>query len=158
VGVGPEEYRRALRRFATGVTIVTVHTDDGPHGMTASSFAAVSLEPPLILVSLEKSSRTRTLILESGTFAVNILSVGQESISREFATRGDKSFADLPHKLGVTRAPILDGSLAWIECTTKEWIDAGDHDVVIAEVIACDVADGESLVYYDRDYRTIKDL
>ncbi|MEA2434849.1 MAG: hypothetical protein QOG54_2306 [Actinomycetota bacterium] len=158
MGVGPEEYRRALRRFATGVTIVTVHSDDGPHGMTASSFAAVSLEPPLILVSLEKSSRTRALILEGGTFAVNILGVGQESISREFATRGDKSFENIPHELGVTRAPILAGSFAWIECTTKEWIDAGDHDVVIAEVIACDVGEGEPLVYYDRDYRTIKDL
>ena len=158
MGVGPEEYRRALRRFATGVTIVTVHSDDGPHGMTASSFAAVSLEPPLILVSLEKSSRTRALIFEGGTFAVNVLGADQESISREFATRGEKSFEDLPHRLGTTKAPILDGSLAWIECTTKEWIDAGDHDVVIAEVIASDVKDGDPLVYFDRAYRRIKDL
>jgi flavin reductase (DIM6/NTAB) family NADH-FMN oxidoreductase RutF len=89
---------------------------------------------------------------------VNILSASQEGISRDFATRGEKSFADLPHRLGETRAPLLEGAIAWIECRTKDWIDAGDHDVVISEVIACDVGEGEPLVYYDRAYRTIKDL
>ena len=76
--VGPEEYRRALRRFPSGVTVVTVKRADELHGMTASSFAAVSLQPPMVLVSLEKGSRTRELVLESKIFGVNVLGEGQK--------------------------------------------------------------------------------
>jgi flavin reductase (DIM6/NTAB) family NADH-FMN oxidoreductase RutF len=147
-----------MRCFASGVTIVTVASDAGPHGMTATSFAAVSLDPPLVLVCLEKGSRTRSLIWENGTFAINVLGVDQKEVSREFATRGDKSFDDLPHHLGETKAPLLDGSVASVECRSKEWIDAGDHDVVIAEVLACEIGTGDPLIYYERDYRTLRDL
>lgn len=155
--VDPTEFRRALSRFASGVTIVTVVATDELHGMTASSFASVSLEPPRVLVCLDKSSHTRSLLERSGSFAVNVLSAKQEEISRAFASSGPKPFEDLAHKQGTNGAPLLDGALAWIECDTVEVVDGGDHDVVIGEVTACSSADGDPLIYFARGYRSLGD-
>ncbi len=94
-GVGPEEYRSTLRLFASGVTVVTVSARGGRHGMTASAFASHSLEPPLILVSMDKASHTRELVLETGAFAVNVLSEGQDEIAKRFAISGPKPFEEL---------------------------------------------------------------
>jgi flavin reductase (DIM6/NTAB) family NADH-FMN oxidoreductase RutF len=151
VTVSAEDFRTALSRFASGVTVVTVGSDTTLHGMTASSFASVSLEPPRILVCLDKSSRTRSLL--SGSFAVNILSAEQEEISRSFAHAGDKPFGSLSHELSERGAPLIHGSLAWIECTTSSIVDGGDHDIVIGDVVACSSVDGSPLVYFEREYR-----
>lgn len=149
--VSGEEFRTALSRFASGVTVVTVGSDGRLHGMTASSFASVSLEPPRILVCLDKSSRTRSLLSDS--FAVNILSDKQEEISRSFAHAGDKPFGSLSHELGAIGAPLIHGALAWIECTTSSIVDGGDHDIVIGDVVGCSSIDGPPLVYFEREYR-----
>jgi flavin reductase (DIM6/NTAB) family NADH-FMN oxidoreductase RutF len=154
--VEPESFRRALRRFATGVTIVTVDHDGELHGMTASSFASVSLDPPLILVCLDKTSRTRALILEKGTFAVNILAADQEGESRAFSRRGTKPFDELSHSRGDTGDPLLDGAIAWIECRLEEMVAAGDHDIFVGEVLACGDRDGTPLLYYDQTYGSLK--
>lgn len=153
--VDPTEFRHALSRFASGVTVVTVTSSGELHGMTASSFASVSLEPTRVLVCLDKSSRTRSLLETSGSFAVNVLSADQEPVSRGFASAGPKPFEALGHKLGENGAPLLDGALAWIECTTVEIVDGGDHDVVIGEVTACSWADGAPLIYFGRRYRSL---
>ena len=150
--VRPDDFRRALKRFASGITVVTVGGDE-PHGMTASSFASVSLDPPLVLVCLDKTSRTRELILEKGSFAVNVLSADQESVSRSFSRRGTKPFADLPHHSGVDGHPLLDGAIAWIECNVHQVVEGGDHDIVIGEVTACDAGAGSPLIYFDQGYR-----
>lgn len=155
MAVGPEDYRQALRRFASGITVVTVARDDELHGMTASSFAAVSLQPPLILVSLEKGSRTRELVLEQGSFGVNVLADHQESLARAFSEAGDKPFDDTKHRLGSTGAPLLEGAIAWLECNISQSVDAGDHDVVIGEVLTCDAREGTPLVYFNRAYRSL---
>lgn len=157
MAVSPEEFRRALSHFASGITVVTVAVDGELHGMTASSFASVSLEPPRVLVCLDKSSRTRALLTEVGVFAVSILSAGQEAISRAFASTGPKPFPDLSHKIGSNGAPLLDGALAWIECVTVETMDGGDHDVVLGEVTATTVAGGDPLIYFDHLYRSLRD-
>lgn len=154
--VEPESFRRALRRFATGVTVVTVDHDGELHGMTASSFASVSLDPPLILVCLDKTSRTRALILEKGSFAVNILAGDQEGVSRSFSRRGSKPFGKLAHRSGSTGDPVLEGAIAWIECRLEQMVGAGDHDIFIGEVIACGDRDGTPLLYYDQSYRALK--
>lgn len=154
--VDPESFRRALRRFATGVTVVTVDHDGELHGMTASSFASVSLDPPLILVCLDRTSRTRALILEKGTFGVNILADDQESVSRSFSRRGTKPFNELPHSRGDTGDPLLDGAIAWIECRLEEMVPAGDHDIFVGEVLACGDRDGTPLLYYDQSYGSLK--
>ncbi len=153
--VDPEEFRTALSRFASGVTVVSVGAEGKLHGMTASSFASVSLDPPRVLVCLDKSSHTRSLLERSGTFAVNILSADQEPISRAFAHAGPKPFEALPYKRGGNGAPLLDGALAWIECTTAEIVDGGDHDIVIGDVTACSSADGNPLIYFARGYRSL---
>lgn len=153
--VGPEQYREALRKFASGITIVTVAHGGELHGMTASSFASVSLSPPLVLVCLEKSSKTRSLVLEAGHFAANILGDHQESVARSFSESGPKPFGDLKHRPGQQGAPLLDGAIAWIECSVWRVMEAGDHDVVVGEVEACDTRPGAPLVYFDRDYRSL---
>ena len=154
----PEEYKATLRRFASGVTVVTVMAADGvPHGMTASSFASVSLEPPLILVCLAKSSRTRELVLAGGSFAVNILAAGQQEVARAFAERGTKPFATLSHRPGANGSPLLDGTIGWLECSIHEVLEAGDHDIVVGRVDACGALSGAPLIYHDRAYRSLND-
>ena len=157
MGVTRDEFREAVRRFASGVTIVTVAIEDELHGMTASSFASVSLDPPLVLVSLDKTSRTRTMIATAGSFAVNVLADEQEDVAHAFSRSGDNKFESLAHRIGPLGAPLLDGTLAWLECRTTKVIDGGDHDVFMAEVLATGGRDGDPLVYYDRDYRSLKE-
>lgn len=153
--LSPEDYKAAGRRFASGVTIITVAHNGEVHGMTASSFTTVSLHPPLILVSLERDSTTRQMVVESEAFAVNILSREQESIARSFAQSGPKSFEGIPHHIGPSGAPFLEGALASLGCCTTEVVEAGDHDLFIAEVTSCESHEGEPLLYFDRDYRSI---
>lgn len=154
MAVDQEAFKAALARFASGITVVTVETDGLKHGMTASSFASVSLDPPRVLVCLDKSSRTRSLLAD--TFAINVLSSEQESVSRSFAHAGDKPFSDLEHEPGPTSgAPLLGGALAWIECATSSIVDGGDHDIVIGDVTGCMSADGQPLIYFLRSYRTL---
>ena len=153
VDVDPEAFKAALSRFASGVTVVTVESEGTKHGMTASSFASVSLDPPRVLVCLDKSSRTRALL--SDTFAINILSSEQESVSRAFAGTGDKPFDTLEHEIGSSGAPLIRGSLAWIECSTSSIVDGGDHDIIVGDVLACTAADGQPLIYFSRTYRTL---
>lgn len=151
--VSPDEFKTALGRFASGVTVVTVGDNDTLHGMTASSFASVSLEPPRILVCLDKSSRTRSLLSDS--FAVNVLSAEQEQVSRSFAHAGDKPFSELGYEIGASGAPLIHGSLAWLECATSSIVDGGDHDIVIGDVTRCSHADGSPLVYFRRGYHSL---
>jgi flavin reductase (DIM6/NTAB) family NADH-FMN oxidoreductase RutF len=155
--VSEDEFKRALRKFASGVTVVTVAADGRLHGMTASSFASVSVNPPLILVCLDKASHTRSLMTEGGSFAVNVLGAGQEEVSRAFAERGVKPFDALGHREGRLGAPLLDGAIAWLECRTTQVVDGGDHDVIIGEVLASELTDGAPLVYYDQGYRSLTD-
>ncbi|MFN2595169.1 MAG: flavin reductase family protein [Actinomycetota bacterium] len=151
----PEDFRAALSRFASGVTIVTVATEESLHGMTASSFASVSLEPPLILVVLDKTSHTRELVATQRVFAVNILGADQETLSRAFARSGNKPFDELTYKLSAEGIPLLDGAIAWLECDVSDIIDAGDHDIVIGAVNRCETRSGTPLIYYEKAYRSL---
>jgi flavin reductase (DIM6/NTAB) family NADH-FMN oxidoreductase RutF len=157
MAVSPDDFRRALRKFASGVTIVTVSVDGELHGATASSFASVSLDPPLILVCLDKTSHTRELLLKEGSFAVNILGADQTEIARAFSLRGPKPFDRIRHHAGSQGAPLFDDSIAWIECKTERVVEAGDHDIVIGEVTSCDATDRMPLLYYEADYRSLGD-
>ncbi|MGH2730136.1 MAG: flavin reductase family protein [Actinomycetota bacterium] len=157
MAVSEEEFRDALKKFPSGVTVVTVADDDRLHGMTASSFASVSLIPPLILVCLDKTSHTRSLMTEGGSFAVNVLGAGQEEASRAFAQSGEKPFDALGYRTGKLGSPLLEGAIAWLECRATQVVDGGDHDIIIGEVLESEVTDGTPLVYYDRGYRSLKD-
>lgn len=157
MAVGPEEYRAAARRFASGVTIVTVRSGARVHGMTASSFAAVSLHPPLVLACLEKQTVTRSLVLQARSFVVNVLGAQQEELARRFAVAGPKPFDDFAHHPSDRGHPIIDGAIAWFDCTTIDVVEAGDHDIVVAEVVACAAEDAPPLIYFDRAYRALTD-
>lgn len=158
MAVGPEVYKEALRKFATGVTVVTVSAEGEMHGMTASSFASASLSPPLILVCLGTTSRTHSLLLDTGLFGVSILSDGDEEAARAFANKGAKPFERFPYRIGDSGVPLLEGAIAWLECTVTGSFPGGDHDVVLGEVQACGSSGADPLLYYDRTYRSLRGL
>ena len=154
------QYRRVVGRFATGVTVVTTQVGGEQHAMTCNSFTSVSLEPVLVLFCAEKVARFHDVVLATGEWAVSVLAQGQEAVSRHFAVRGrplDDQFAGVDHTLGpVTGAAVLDCSVAALECRTVSTVDAGDHTVVVGEVLGLSVPDpeGEPLLYYEGRYRT----
>ena len=154
------DYRRVVGRFATGVTVITAMLDDEHHAMTCNSFTSVSLDPVLVLFCAEKVARFHDAVLDTGQWAVSVLAQGQEDLSRHFALRGrplDDQFAGVPHVLGpLTGAAVLDGAVAALECRTVSTVDAGDHTVVLGEVLGLDVPApaGEPLLYYEGRYRT----
>ena len=161
----PVEYRRVVGRFATGVTVVTTVLPDGEqHALTANSFTSVSLDPVLVLFCTEKVARFHAAVLETGIWAVSVLAASHERHSRHFAVRGrpvDDQFADVPHVPGpITGAPVLEGSIAALECRTVSVTDAGDHSVIIGEVLGFDQPDpdGEPLLYYQGRYRSFHPL
>jgi flavin reductase (DIM6/NTAB) family NADH-FMN oxidoreductase RutF len=131
-----KEFRRALGCFVTGVTVVTtVDPEAGPKGFTANSFTSVSLDPPLVLVCVAKSSGSHDAFLHSRAFAINILQKAQRDISTSFASKGSDKFSRIRFTTGATGSPILPESAAWIDCETHDRIDAGDHTILIGRAI-----------------------
>lgn len=156
------ELRDALGLFATGVTVITTHGGGHPYGMTANAFSAVSLDPPLILVCVRKGSEGSALIQQSGVFAVNILSAEHEPISRHFAARdrprGAAAFQDIPHQHGVTGCPVLKGVAAHMDCRLAASHEAGDHDVLIGEVLSISMNSGaQPLVFHQGRYAYLRE-
>ena len=153
----PEEFRDALGRWASGITIVTSRCGARVHGMTVSAFSSVSLDPPLVLVCADKDSDTCALIAESGVFAVNILARGQDELSRRFAAKEneERRFEDLAVESAVTGSPLLPG-LASLDCTLVGAHDAGDHVIYVGRVEALrHGTDGDPLLYYRGSYRKL---
>lgn len=165
VALDPLAYRRVVGRFATGVTVVTTLLPDGEkHAMTCSSFTSVSLDPVLVLFCAEKRARLHDAVLETGTWAVSVLSTDHERASRHFAQRGrelSEQFADVASEPGpLTGAPVLAGALAALECRTVSLTDAGDHTVVIGEVLGTLLPDPDAapLLYFAGRYRSVGPL
>ena len=149
------DLKNAYARWATGVTIVTARAGDRIHGMTVSAFNEVSLDPPLVLVCIDKASSTQSLIAEGKVFAVNILERGQADLSRLFASEEDEDrrFVGLDFRTGVTGAPLLAGTLANLDCRLTATHDAGDHFIFVGEVADLQLFEGEPLMFHDRGYR-----
>ncbi|SDZ80229.1 flavin reductase family protein [Rubrimonas cliftonensis] len=140
--------RRALGGFATGVTVTTALGPDGrPAGFTANSFTSVSLEPPLVLVCLGRGAASYPVFAQADGFAVNVLSADQQEVARVFATRGADKFASVAWGPRETGAPVFRGVAAWFDCRMRERIDAGDHVIVIGEVIGFGRAAAAPLLY-----------
>lgn len=151
--------RHAMRKWATGVAIVTSAHDGAAHGMTASSFTSVSLTPPQVLISLALATRTHTLVRASRIFAVSLLAAGQESISDRFAGRadGDDRLAGLDTFTLVTGTPLLRDAIAHFDCRVIATFTSGTHTIFIGEVLAVRSSEAASpLVYYDRAYRSLR--
>ena len=151
--IGPEEFRRALGHFATGVTVVTTcDADKRPAGLTASAFTSVSLNPPLILVCVDHQAQSYPSLRDSGRFAVNILTAGQEAISRRFASTQTDKFNGVAYHVSDLGLPLLDEALARIECRTVSSHVEGDHTIFVGRVERIDVGAGEPLLYFQGRY------
>jgi len=153
-----EGFRKVLGSFATGVTVVTTRGEEHAYGMTANAFSSVSLDPPLVLVCGRKASEGSEFIERNGVFAINILAAHQEPLSRYFASkdrpRGRDAFRDVPHRFAVSGAPILDGTVAFLDCSLHAAHDAGDHKIFIGEVLAIEIdAAAEPLLFHGGGYR-----
>jgi flavin reductase (DIM6/NTAB) family NADH-FMN oxidoreductase RutF len=162
MSIGSEEFRDALRHFPSGVTIVTmVDPESGEHhGLTVSSFASVSPQPPLILVGIDhRASAYRILEQEGAVFAVNILAHDQVDLSNRFAwVKDEDRFAEGNWGTAVTGAQILKDALAWLDCTLFARQEAGTHTIYIGEVQASGVPRGgeQPLIYWNRGYRSLR--
>ncbi|MFE1028360.1 flavin reductase family protein [Streptomyces sp. NPDC058818] len=172
-GVSNEEFRAAMSRLASGVVLVTAQEasldPDDPQaprgedvGMTATAFMSVSLDPPLVLVSLREGSRMDDLLDEQPLWAVSVLSESQRHIAGRFAMKGRVSdrllFADIPYLRGeASGAPLVGGALATLECRTEQRVPAGDHTLVIGRVLTASLpsADGGPLAYFKGRYRQL---
>ena len=151
-------YRAAIGHFATGVTIVTGIDDAGPVGMTVNALCSLSLEPLLLLVCFDNSSRTLPVVRETGRFGVSVLRYDQDHLSKRFAAKGDerRKFDGVEHEL-LAGVPVIRGALATLACELREWHPGGDHTIGIGAVEAMEHADGERepLVWYRGRYTSL---
>jgi flavin reductase (DIM6/NTAB) family NADH-FMN oxidoreductase RutF len=150
-------FRHAMGHFASGVTVMTTTAAGRMHGMTVSAFASQSLDPLLILVSVERSTVMHQLVAQSGAFAVNILDEHGEGTARFFADNArlnGPEFKEGSYHLGVTGSPILEEATGHLEATVDRTLDAGDHMVVVGRVVALKIVlDTAPLIYYRSGYR-----
>ena len=158
--LNPTEFRKAMGAFATGVTIITVDLDDEVHGMTANAFTSVSLDPMLVLVCVDHSTRTHAHLHAKKRFGINVLCEDQMAIS-EYYARPERSHEHAEAEAGArfdrTRhgTPMLDGALAFLECRLESVQEAGDHSIFIAEVEDVVVREGDPLLFFRSVYRKI---
>lgn len=151
-----QRFRRICGKFASGITVATVRdTAGGCHGMTANSFTSVSLTPPLVLICVDHRARIREHLRIGAYFGINILSASQKDLCDRFAGTGYDRFEGVGWYAGQTGVPLLPDVLATIECSRVNVVTAGDHDIVIGEVIHADCRDGEPLVFYGGQYRRL---
>ena len=149
----PREFRNALGRFATGVTVVTTCDSEGNRlGLTVSSFNAVSMEPPLVLWSLDRGSSTLPVFEAASHFAVNVLGSDQTEISNRFASREEDKFGELACRDGAGGVPLLPDCVAHFECKTVHRYDGGDHIIFVGQVEAFERRQGEALIFHDGSY------
>ena len=144
--VAPKEYRQALGRFATGIAVITIMTENGPIGMTVNSFASVSLNPPLVLWSPDKSSKRYEAFMNATHFAVHVLSDEQKDVCDGFA-RNAFAFSDFPHENNQHGVPLLKGCVAIFECRQYQCLDGGDHTIILGEVEQARYKKANSLIF-----------
>jgi len=147
-GAGNERaYRDALGQFATGVTVVTAMSADGPVGMTANSFASVSLEPPLVLWSPAKASTRHRYFAAARHYTIHVLCADQRDLAQAFAASGHEGFARFDWEESAEGVPLLGSCLARFECRQQACHDAGDHDIIVGEVKRALLREGPPLLY-----------
>jgi 3-hydroxy-9,10-secoandrosta-1,3,5(10)-triene-9,17-dione monooxygenase reductase component len=148
-GLDQARFREVLGHFATGITIVTALEEGVPVGFSCQSFAALSLDPPMVVLAPARSSTSWPRIARAGAFCVNILGEDQEAVCRAFAVSGGNKFDGIGWFPGpVTGSPVIDGSLAAVECELGQIFEGGDHEIVTGLVLAVEVGDGGPLLFY----------
>ena len=157
LSLSSDEFRDIIGRFASGVTVITAQHEDSRYGTTASAVSSLSLDPPMLLVCLNKSSSTKQAIAAAGHFAVNILGEGQAAEAMRFAGKGDK-FAGVNIVEGRAGEPLIEDALANLECRVVEEVTGGTHSVFLAEVEQCDRPPGRAARVLPRQVRAPRAL
>jgi len=158
--LNPADFRKAMGAFATGVTIITVDLDGEVHGMTANAFTSVSLDPMLVLVCVDHSTRTHAHLHAKKRFGINVLCEDQRAIS-EYYARPERTHEHAEAEAGARfdrtqhGTPVLHGALAYLECRLQSAEDAGDHTIFIAQVEDVVVGQGSPLLFFRGKYRSI---
>ncbi|NKX55742.1 flavin reductase family protein [Arthrobacter mobilis] len=151
--------RRTMGRFLTGVAVVTTRSNDGGlHGMTINSLTSISLEPPILMISLNFGTRTGDALLESGKFAISILGAKQESVARRFAVRGGERFDGGEFDVAGSGLPVIRGALSQADCEVVNQYDIGDHQVFFGQVTGCRDRDGQGLAFNAGKFGSFKDF
>jgi flavin reductase (DIM6/NTAB) family NADH-FMN oxidoreductase RutF len=151
--VTQDEFRAALGRFASGVTVVTTKDATGRlHGITVSAFCSVSLAPPMVLICIEKQAGSHYAFEESNVFIVNILREGEAVISEHFASLHPDKFESIEHTTGIEGVPVIKNALASLECRVKFAYHGGDHSIFVGDVEKVTVDDGRPLLYFHHEY------
>ncbi len=161
-----QQFRNTMSHFASGVTVVTTLAKDGTyHGITVSSFTSVSLNPPLVLICIDKNAAAHHILPEFGFFCVNFLHEGQVNLSNRFAGRDpERSFDDIPLYTSATGAPVFAEALGFVDCRIVNTYDGGDHTIYLGEVLQLGTADptlkdgqeSSPLIYYKSAYHSLK--
>jgi flavin reductase (DIM6/NTAB) family NADH-FMN oxidoreductase RutF len=156
--ISKDEFRRALGRFASGVTVVTARDASGKlHGITVSAFCSVSLEPPLILVCIDKNTGSHYALSQTNSFVVNILREDHQYISDRFASYLPDKFEAVGYSLGKDDLPVLEDALANLECRLVNSYAGGDHTIFVGQIERATVSEsGEPLVYFHGNYRKLE--
>jgi flavin reductase (DIM6/NTAB) family NADH-FMN oxidoreductase RutF len=157
LSVTPDEFRSVLGRFPSGVTVVTTKDEDGSdEGMTVSAFCSVSLDPPLVLICIEKTASAYKALTTAPGFVVNVLSASQEQIARRFSIIDIDRFEGVGYSRSPNGLAVLDDVLGVIECATFAMHDAGDHTIIVGEVEAARAQSGTPLLYYRGGYAQLE--
>jgi flavin reductase (DIM6/NTAB) family NADH-FMN oxidoreductase RutF len=157
MSIDPDLFRSILGRFASGITVITIRDRDGrDHGMTVSAFASLSLDPPLVLVSVGNDATMAPAMRDADSFAVNILTEQQEALSRRFAGKQDDRFADVPFTRTAQGNVVLDDVLASLDCRIVARHPAGDHVIVVGAVVEGATCEGRPLLYYRGGYAQLE--
>jgi flavin reductase (DIM6/NTAB) family NADH-FMN oxidoreductase RutF len=150
------EFRRALGHFASAVTVVTTKLASGePAGITVTAFSSLSLEPPLVLICIDRRARLHDHLAVGGHFAVNILAEDQETVSRRFATSEGDQFRDVGFTTAATGSPLVQDAICAIECTIVDCLPGGDHTIIVGEVQAAHIREGKPLLYFRGGYAAL---
>ena len=153
--VDSAEFRQLCGYFATGVVVITADGPDGtPAGMTANSFASVSLDPPLVSINVDHANDMNAVLKKATAFAINVLSSGQEAVSRRFAGNRPGRFDGIGYRIDERGFILLEGVLATIACDSHSCFEAGDHSIFVGRVVGGGVASGRPLLYYRGGYVT----
>ncbi|MGD0392491.1 MAG: flavin reductase family protein [Acidimicrobiales bacterium] len=150
------QFKQVMARFASGVTIVSGMEGDQPVGFTCQSFISLSVDPPFVAVAPARTSTSWPRIARAGSFCVNVLGDHQLSLAQAFAVSGGLKFDGVDWRPApVTGAPLIDGSLAWVDCRVELVHDAGDHELIIGKVLELGNGEGSPLLFFDSKFATV---
>lgn len=158
MAIEAQELRRVMGHFATGVTVITTKDNEGaPQGLTANAFMSLSLNPPLVIISVDKGATCYNCFAKGNGYTVNFLSENQEEISKRFATKGIDKFAGLGWREGGNGAAIIDGVLGHVECRITQSYDGGDHTIVVGEILNVAATGERPLLFFKGKYQKLPD-